>query len=133
MTAGRPISDEEAVHLRRFGAELRRRRELSGVGLAEMARLVGLHPDHVGRLELGQRRPRRSTIESMSIWLVDPATWPDWSGPSDQQAHEVVDCLLGMAGPAIGRERETRDQAIRRLAQQLAERFIETGSWDLPE
>jgi transcriptional regulator with XRE-family HTH domain len=64
-----PISDE----VKRFGYEIRRRRQSLDLSLADLAHLVGLTSNFIGTIENGTRNPSISTVLSLARGLGVPA------------------------------------------------------------
>jgi transcriptional regulator with XRE-family HTH domain len=125
----RPISDDEGACLLRLGEELRALRVKAGLSRLELAYGVLLSPGHVGHLELGYRRTRRSTLTRIVGVLVEAK--PDL-GPSD----DLVDQLCEVAGPALAPETDFPRQVARTLRrkrrrQEREERAIlrEYAAW----
>jgi transcriptional regulator with XRE-family HTH domain len=58
-----------------LAAELRAARERRGLSLRAAARLAGIDPGYLSRLERGLRAPRRPVVERLVVELdLDPAT-----------------------------------------------------------
>jgi transcriptional regulator with XRE-family HTH domain len=60
---------ESSAHLgglARFGDEIRRRRELLGLTLDELAGRCDLTPNYIGAIEKGRRNPSLSTIHAIA-------------------------------------------------------------------
>src|SRR5687768_15798761 len=52
-----------------FGREIRRRREMRGITLAELAKHTGLTQNYIGSIELGYRDPSLSSVLALAIGL----------------------------------------------------------------
>jgi transcriptional regulator with XRE-family HTH domain len=63
-----PISNE----VKRFGTEIRRRRQSLDLSLADLADLVGLTSNFIGTIENGMRNPSISTVLSLARGLGAP-------------------------------------------------------------
>lgn len=63
-----PISEE----VKRFGAEVRRRRQSLDLSLADLAERVGLTSNFIGTIENGMRNPSISTVLSLARGLGAP-------------------------------------------------------------
>lgn len=130
MGAIRPITEAERPFLLELGAELRRLRHDAGLSQAELAHLVGVTRHHVAHIEAGSVRTRRSTLTVVAGFLVEPA-----------DVAALVDRLVALAGPALGKEladpakyerarrqREARrareDQRVLRAARRLAQQWV---------
>jgi transcriptional regulator with XRE-family HTH domain len=112
MTAsGRPIP-EEVPYLAQLGDHLRRLRLDAGLAQWAMADLAVLAPRHIRRLERGECRTRRSTLERIANALADVN--PDL-GPADQ----LIDRLVELAGPALAPESPYADRIARRRARRV--------------
>lgn len=63
----------------KIGKSLRRLREERFISRAELAEKVGLHPDHIGRLERNEvENPRMPTIRKLAAALrVEPSQLVD--------------------------------------------------------
>ena len=53
----------------KFGREVRRRRETSGLTLEQLAELSGLSPNYIGSIEAGRRDPSLSTVLALARGL----------------------------------------------------------------
>jgi transcriptional regulator with XRE-family HTH domain len=63
-----PISEE----VKRFGAEIRRRRQSLDLSLADLSERVGLTSNFIGTIENGMRNPSISTVLSLAKGLGAP-------------------------------------------------------------
>lgn len=111
-----PIRPEETFWLEQLGDYLRTCREDAGLTRSELAAAAQLSPGHLGQLEWGVRRTRRSTLTRIALALqgsdVDPDALESW-----------VDLLCDLAGPALAAEstyKERVDQRRERRAKKAA-------------
>lgn len=93
--ARRPITDEEVPHLVAWGAELRRLRRASPYTRAEVVAMASISLSYLDELEMGTRRPRRETVESLLVAILDDDDLeePAWS--------QHVAAHVAMLGPAL--------------------------------
>jgi len=70
----RPIEPAELPDLRRLGERIREARTAAGLSIAECARRARISGPHLSRLERGDRRTRRSTLERLAtaLWMTEP-------------------------------------------------------------
>lgn len=119
-----PVTDEQREHLVRVGARVRELRGRARLSQRELGVLATLSATHVGRIERGVHRVRRSTLDRLLAHLV----------PADDR-EAVLDELAELAGPALApesdyeprrarrramRERRDRDQQVRILRESAA-------------
>lgn len=104
----RPISDLEGASLRRLGTELRRIRVEAGLSRTDLAYGALLSPAYIGKLELGYRRTRRSTLTRLVAVLLD-------ANPDLGPVEDLVDRLCVLAGPALADETAFPRQVERTL------------------
>jgi transcriptional regulator with XRE-family HTH domain len=123
---GRPIP-EEVPYLAQLGDHLRRLRLEAGLAQWAMADLAELAPRHIRRLERGECRTRRSTLERLANALVDVD--PDL-GPADQ----LLDELVELAGVALAGESAYPDRVARRRARrQRKKERLRMKEWQPPQ
>lgn len=67
-----PLSNEMKQLRRRFGSEIRRRRESLNLSLAQLALRVGLTSNFIATIENGMRNPSISTVLSLARGLEAP-------------------------------------------------------------
>jgi transcriptional regulator with XRE-family HTH domain len=106
-TAGRcrrPIARAEVAPLTRLGESLRLEREDRALAVRALARTAGVSERHLRRLERGERRTRRSTLERLSRAL---ATEP-------RLAESLVSRWGSLAGEALAPESGYADRVDRR-------------------
>lgn len=105
----RPIVDSERPYLLALGRLLATTRRAVGLTQQQVALEAGLHWTSVQRVELGQRRTRRSTLQRIAAVFVlqEPRV-----GPVDV----LLDDLVRTAGPALAPESEYADRVARRRA-----------------
>lgn len=110
-TSRRPISDEEVVHLVAWGAELRRLRTASPYTRAEVADMASISLAYLRELEVGTRRPRRSTVEGVLCAVLDgdDLEEPAWS------AHLAAH--VAMLGPALAPDTAYPEKVARTRAR----------------
>lgn len=101
----RPIRPEEIVPLEILGARLRLLRQEAGLSRDELAARADMTPRHLGALERGDRRTRRSTLSRLSEGMVGPFAAPP-----------LVEELVALAGPVLAPESRYTEQAARTLA-----------------
>lgn len=109
--ARRPIESWEAPLLEALGHRLRRARRDSGLTQAGVAVASSLSERSLRRLEAGQRRTRRSTLQR----LADSMTVT--SGPD---AVDLLDEFLEIVGPALAAESAFADRVARRRGRREA-------------
>lgn len=104
-----PEADEREFLRAGLGAELRELRIGLGLSQRALAERAGCAPQTPGRIELGQRRTRRSMLESLARVLC----------PDDVQA--LTDRLVELAGeslaPEVGRSVRWRTKRARRALE----------------
>src|SRR6266576_3057441 len=93
----------ERPALRALGRRVAELRRAAGLSQAGLARCAELHRATVWRIERGERRTRRSTLERIVAALGEPA--------------EVVDDLVAAAGDALAPESQHADRVDRRRAR----------------
>jgi transcriptional regulator with XRE-family HTH domain len=127
MTAfSRPIEPGEVPYLTQLGDHLRRLRLDAGLTQWAMADLAALAPRHIRRLERGDSRTRRSTLERIADALADVD--PDL-GPAEQ----LLDRLVELAGPALAAESPYADRIARRRARRLRKKErLRMKEWQPP-
>lgn len=102
-----PITDSEAWFLERLGAQLRAYREDAGLSRPALAAAAQLSAGHLGQLEWGVRRTRRSTLTRIA--------WALHGSDADPDALEAfVDELVALAGPALASESDYAERVERR-------------------
>lgn len=114
----RPLQDWERPHLRRLGAELRLLRVEARMTQAGLAVAAGIAERSLRRIEHGERRTRRSTIERLSDALANA-----WGvGLREHPLHR----LLVAAGPVLAAESPFAERVAARRARrrrQQAKRY----------
>lgn len=103
------------MYLVRLGDELRRLRHHVGLNRQALGQRCLLHHNHIGKLELGYRRTRRSTLGRIAAALEEIS--PDL-GPVE----ELVARLCGLAGPALAPETDYPRQVERTLRRKMRRR-----------
>ncbi|HEU5151104.1 MAG TPA: helix-turn-helix domain-containing protein [Iamia sp.] len=94
-------------HLLGLGRELRAIRAEAGLTLVAVSRLATITAGHLGALERGRRRTRRSTLERIVAVLV----------PDELDREATVARLVEAAGPALAPESDFTERVARRRAR----------------
>jgi transcriptional regulator with XRE-family HTH domain len=125
-----PIRADEVPFLEALGARVRFLRELADVSRRDLAGLAQMSAGHLGMLEWGTRRTRRSTLERIAFALsvanpdalvVDP--------------FDLVEDFVALAGPALASESQFKERVDRRRerrTRKVEKRDEETVSEALP-
>lgn len=110
MSTRRPIQPGEAPHLRRFGLLLRAIRHDEGLTQQAVADRAQLAASYLSQLENGERRPRRTTLERLTIHGL-----------------HRPDALAGLTeavGPALAPETAFPERVARRHARRWRDRAV---------
>jgi hypothetical protein len=112
--------------LEALGDELKRLRLEARLAVWAMGDLAEMAPRHVRRLERGECRTRRSTLERIANALADVE--PDL-GPAEQ----LVERLVELAGPALAPESPYADRIARRRARRVRKKQrVRMKEWQPP-
>jgi transcriptional regulator with XRE-family HTH domain len=123
---GRPVEPEEVPYLEELGIQLRRLRLEAGLAQWALADLAVLGARQVRRIERGESRTRRSTLERIANALTDVDSE---LGPADQ----LLDQLVESAGPALAQESPHADRIARRRARRVRKKGrLRMTQWQPP-
>ena len=108
----RPIEAAELPSLQRLAETVRRERKRVGLSIAECARRAQLSGPYLSRLERGQRRPCRSTLERIAtaLWMMDIY---------GRQRPVLLADLLDAAGMALAPESRYRERVEQRRRRRV--------------
>lgn len=108
----RPIDADEVPHLEALGHRLRSLRLAAGLTQEQLAAAAEMTRSGLGKLERGERRTRRSTIDRLAAVL----------NPEDTASTTTE--LVELAGHALAPESEYAERVARRRHRRAREREV---------